>query len=382
MSDAVETVLEPAAAGAAPAPAILPVLLSGGAGSRLWPLSREKQPKQLLALCGERTMIQDTALRVLDPARFGRPLVICNADHRAAIEAQLAEAGIAPSRIALEPMGRNTAPAVAAAALLAMEAGGDPLLLVLPADHYIRDAEAFLAAVETAERAARSGALVTFGITPDSPETGYGYIRRGEALGGVPGAFRVAAFAEKPDRARAEAFLASGEYAWNSGMFLFPAGLLVAELERHAPDVLAAAREAVAKGRADGAVLALDAGAFARAPNISVDYAVMERTDRAAVVPAEMGWTDVGAWSALWDIADKDAGGNAALGDVMLHDSRGNLVRSEGRLTALVGVDDLVVVVTPDAVLVARKDRAQDVKEIVTRLKREGRTEATDNAGG
>ncbi|HYC02575.1 MAG TPA: mannose-1-phosphate guanylyltransferase/mannose-6-phosphate isomerase [Azospirillaceae bacterium] len=361
----------------ASAPTIMPVLLSGGAGSRLWPLSREDRPKQLLPLCGERTMIQDTALRVAAAERFRAPLVICNGAHRDAIEAQLAEAGIAPAAVALEPMGRNTAPAVAAVAVLAAEIDPEALLLVLPADHFIRDTDAFLAAVSTAEKAAAAGNLVTFGITPDRPETGYGYIRRGGDLTGVPGAYRVAEFAEKPDRAKAESFLASGEYSWNSGMFLFPVGVLLAELERHAPDVLAAAQAAVRAGRRDGAVLALDADAFAQAPDISVDYAVMERTDRAAVVPAEMGWTDVGAWPALWDIAAKDGDGNAAAGDVMMVGSRGNLVRSDGMLTALIGVEDLVVVVTGDAVLVAHKDKAQEVKQIVSRLKKEGRPEGT-----
>lgn len=357
-------------------PKILPVLLSGGSGSRLWPMSRELYPKQLLNLCSERSMLQDTAARVQDQAQFLPPLVVCNKEHRFIIAEQLQRVGIQPQAIVLEPVGRNTAAACAVSALLAQAATPDALLLVLPADHLIRDEKAFLAAVETAAAAASAGRLVTFGITPTGPETGYGYIRRGGGIGAAPGVFEVGAFVEKPNRDVAQGYVDSGEYLWNSGMFLFPIGALLAELERHAPDVLEASRAALTAGKADLDFFRLDDQAFAAAPGISIDYAVMERTKAAAVVPCDIGWTDVGAWSALWDVAEKDADGNVRLGDVIVEDARDSYVRSEdGHLTALVGVENVVVVVTDDAVLVADKDRVQDVKAVVERLKKEGRSE-------
>ncbi len=356
-------------------PRIIPVVLSGGSGSRLWPMSRELYPKQLLNLCSERSMLQETAGRVADGVRFEAPLVVCNHEHRFVIGEQLRRIGIAPRGIVLEPMGRNTAAACAVAALIA--AGDDPetLLLFLPADHLIQDIPAFLAAVDTAAAAAAAGNLVTFGITPTAPETGYGYIRKGEPMAGLSGTFHVAAFVEKPTRDVAEGYLADGRHFWNSGMFLFPAALVLEELERHVPAVVEACRQALADGGTDLDFFRLDAAAFSRAPSVSIDVGIMERTDRAAVVPCSIGWTDIGAWSALWEIGAKDGSGNVVLGDVVVEDAANCYVRSEDCLTAVVGIDDVVVVVTDDAVLVAGRDRVQDVKQIVDRLKRDGRDE-------
>ncbi len=356
---------------------IVPVLLSGGAGSRLWPMSREMYPKQLLPLASDKSMLQETALRVADELRFTAPLVICNQEHRFVIAEQMRHLALKAASIILEPVARNTAAACAVAALRACDDDPDALILVLPADHLIRDLNAFAHSVEIAAAAAATGSLVTFGITPTTPETGYGYIRRGADLAGVNGAFKVAEFVEKPERAVAERYVAGGDYAWNSGMFLFPAAKLLDELERHAPAVLAAARRAVEEGSADLDFFRLGEDAFAQAPSISIDYAVMEKTDSAVVVPCDLGWTDVGAWSALWEIGDKDTAGNVAIGDVALEAARNCYVRSEGHLTALVGIEDTVVVVTDDAVLVAGKDKVQDVKAVVERLKRAGRPEPT-----
>lgn len=358
---------------------IIPVLLSGGSGSRLWPVSRERFPKQLLNLCGDRTMIQETALRVGRDFGFADPIVICNQEHRFAIAEQLQEVGIRPTELVLEPFGRNTAPAAAVAARLAARRDPQALVLLLPADHAILAPDAFRAAVATGAVAAQQGKLVTFGIQPTSPETGYGYIEKGEPVSGADGAFAVKQFAEKPKLDVAQAYLAGGRHLWNSGMFLFRADRFVAELERHAADALAAADASIAAARVDLDFLRLDPEAFARAPNISIDFAVMEKTDSAAIVPCDIGWTDVGAWSALWDIAEKDGGGNAVLGDAILVDASNNLVRGEVGLTALVGVKDLVVITTDDAVLVADRARVQDVKAVVDRLKAEGRTERLDH---
>lgn len=358
---------------------IVPVLLSGGSGSRLWPLSRELYPKQFLNLCSDRSLVQETALRVGDPALFAAPLVVCNQGHRFLVAEQLRQSGVTPRGIVLEPLARNTAAACAIAALTVSERDPQALLLVLPADHRIRDLAAFRDAVVTASAAAGTGSLVTFGITPTAPETGYGYIRRGRALSGVEGAFEVAAFVEKPTLEVAQTYLDGGEHVWNSGMFLFPADRLLAELERYAPEVVAACREALAAGHSDLDFFRLDADAFARAPAISIDYAVMERTDRAAVVLCDLGWTDVGAWSALWEIADKDEEGNVAIGDVLLEGAAGCYVRSENHLAAVVGMKDAMVVVVDDAVLVADRNRAQDVKRVVDRLKASGRSEAVNH---
>jgi mannose-1-phosphate guanylyltransferase/mannose-1-phosphate guanylyltransferase/mannose-6-phosphate isomerase len=357
---------------------IHPVILSGGAGTRLWPLSRELFPKQLLPLAGERSLIQDTALRV-GGRGFAAPLVVCNVEHRFAIAEQLRQSGIEGAALLLEPVARNTAAAVAAAAayLAASGAGEHDCLLVLPSDHVILDGAAFLDAVAKAATAAQSGHLVTFGITPTSPETGYGYIRQGDALDAAPGAHAVARFVEKPDLATAQAYLRDGGWSWNSGMFLFPLGALRAELATHAPGVVAAADEAVARATRDLDFVRLDRDAFAAAPSISVDYAVMEKTSHAAVVPAALGWSDVGSWSALWEIGRRDGDGNVAQGDVIAERTRNSYLRSEHRLLATVGVEDMIVVALKDAVLVAARDEAQHVKAIVDRLRKAGRSEAS-----
>ena len=346
---------------------IFPVILSGGSGSRLWPLSRESFPKQLLPLAGPRTMLQETALRVADPALFHPVTVIANAEHRFVIAEQLREIGQTQPTIVLEPVARNTAPAVAAAALIAARTAPDALILVMPADHAVPDPAGFLDAIEAGSAAARAGALVLFGIQPDSPATGYGYIRAGEVLDGA--ARRVEAFVEKPDLATAEGYLADGRYSWNSGIFLLPAEAVIAELEAHEPAVLAAVREALDVAKSDMDFLRLDPEAFAKSPSISIDYAVMERTARAAVVPSSFAWSDVGAWSALWKLAERDGAGNVEIGDTLAVDTRGSYLRTEGPLIATVGVEDLIVVATADAVLVAKRHKDQDVKKVVERLR-------------
>jgi mannose-1-phosphate guanylyltransferase/mannose-1-phosphate guanylyltransferase/mannose-6-phosphate isomerase len=338
-------------------------------------MSREAYPKQLLPLVSESSLLQDTARRVADPALFHAPLLVCNEEHRFIVAEQLRQAGITPQAIVLEPIGRNTAPAVCAAALLLIASDPDALMLVLPSDHILRDVPAFHAACRVALEAAGSGALVTFGITPDRPETGYGYIRRGAALKAVKGGYRVAEFVEKPDEATARGFVAGGKHAWNSGMFLFPCALLIAELELHEPEMVAACRRAVAAAKSDLDFLRLDKESFAAAPSKSVDYALMERTDKAAVVPAELGWNDVGTWSALWDIGVKDESGNVTKGDVVALGAKNSYLRSEGRLVAAIGVEDLIVISTDDVVLVLPRDRAQDVKLLVDRLRAGNRTE-------
>lgn len=354
---------------------IHPVLLSGGSGTRLWPLSRRAFPKQLLPLAGERTLIQETALRVANAAVFAPPIVVCNDEHRFIIAEQLREAGVEPAAIVLEPVARNTAPAIAAAAAMVEQEDPEGILLVLPSDHVIRNAEAFLAAVDTAAEAARRGALTTFGITPQHADTGLGYIRRGNEWTDLTGASDLAEFVEKPDLERAEAFVASGDYAWNSGMFVFPIGPLVTELGRFEPDLMAACRDAVAKSTRDLTFTRLEERAFADATSISIDHAVMERTDRAAVVTADIGWNDVGSWAALWEIGDRDEAGNVSVGDVVLRDVENSYVRSEGRLISAIGVRDLVIVETPDAIFVAPRDRAQEVKEVVAELDAGDRSE-------
>ena len=349
-----------------------PVILSGGVGSRLWPLSRSLFPKQLLALAGDNSLIQDTARRARGP-QFAAPLVVCNADHRFLIAEQMRMAGFMPEAMVLEPQGRNTAPAAAVAALMLAEKDPDATLLLMPADHVIRDQQAFLTAVDSALEAASQGHLVTFGIKPQIPETGYGYVQRGAPLYEKAQAFAVRRFVEKPDRQTAQAYLDAGDYYWNSGMFAFQASTFLAELARLEPDLLAHCRAAVAAGKQDLDFFRLSAPEFEACTSISIDYAVMERTDKAAIVPVEMGWSDIGSWEALWDASNKDEAGNALKGDVLHYGAQNSYLRSEGPLVAAVGVEDLIVVATADAVLVSRKDASQDVKKIVEQLEQGGR---------
>lgn len=346
---------------------ITPVILAGGSGTRLWPLSTEARPKQFQPVAGENSLLRQTALRVRDPARFAPAMVIGNAAQTALIEEALE--GLDVSAILLEPAGRNTAPAIALAALAAQAQGLGDLLLVLPSDHVIVRPEALDAAIAVAERAAASGALVTFGIAPSAPATSYGYIKSGAPLTGVAGAFRVERFVEKPARAVAEAMLAEGGYAWNSGMFLFPVEPLLAEFVRLKPAVLDHCRHALAGASRDGIVIAPEASAFLKAESISIDYAIMEHTQKAAVVPVDPGWSDVGSWDAVWQIADRDADGNVTGGDVLLRDVERSYVRTLGPTTAVIGLSDVIVVNTGDAVIVMPMSRAQDVKHIAEALK-------------
>ena len=344
---------------------VLPVILSGGFGTRLWPASRRRRPKQLLPLVDDRTLLRATAERVRGD-EFLPPVVVCNADHALPIRRELEAAGVPDAELVLEPVARNTAPAVAAAACHVLGRGDDPLLLVLPADHVIADVAAFGEAVALAVPHAGRGHLMTFGARPTRPETGYGYIQVGEPLDGGP-VRRIERFVEKPDRETAERFLAEGAYLWNSGMFLFGASRYLEELERFEPEIVAAVRRAVDRGTTVEGV-ALDPEAFAEAPSTSVDYAVMEHTRSGAVVPFDAGWSDVGSWEALWELGPRDEHDNVLLGDVVALDTKGSYVRSGGRLVATVGLEDAVVVDTADAILVTTRDRAQDVKRLVDEL--------------
>ena len=348
--------------------AVTPVILSGGSGSRLWPVSRASFPKQFWPLLTSHSLIQDTALRAAN-AGLSAPIVVCNEEHRFVVAEHLRGIGITGSRILLEPVGRNSAPAVAAAALLAAEEDPNALLWIMAADAAITDEPALRAALAKACAAALSGHVVTFGITPDKPETGYGYIEVGPALDGLAGVNVVSRFLEKPERAGAEAMLAAGGYLWNSGMFVFTAKTLLEEMQIHAPEVLVSVRKALAGRREDLDFVRLEKAAFTACPDISLDYAVAERTERAAVVPANIGWSDIGSWGALWELGTKDESGNVAQGDVLLEKATNCYVRSDGMLTAVVGLTDAIVVTTEDAVLALHRDHAQDVKRIVDRLK-------------
>ncbi|MCX7034399.1 MAG: mannose-1-phosphate guanylyltransferase/mannose-6-phosphate isomerase [Arenimonas sp.] len=355
---------------------IVPVLLSGGSGTRLWPLSRETHPKQFQPLVGDGSLLQATWRRIEGLAGIAAPIVVANEEHRFMVAEQLRQLGVAPAALLLEPVGRNTAPAIAVAALQAMAGGDDPLLLVLPSDHVIRDVPAFHAAVQAAAPAAGQGALVTFGIMPTGPETGYGYIKAASPPVGA-GVRPVERFVEKPDLATAEAYVASGDYFWNSGMFLFRASRFLDELQRFAPAMVAAARAALAGAQRDADFLRLDRAAFEACPADSIDYAVMEKTDAAAVLPINVGWSDVGSWSALWEIADQDPDGNAHHGDVIALGCSNTLAWGGRRLVSLLGLKDVIVVDTDDALLVAARDQVQQVKDIVARLKAEKRPEAS-----
>jgi mannose-1-phosphate guanylyltransferase len=361
---------------------LTPVILCGGTGTRLWPLSRASYPKQYWALAGagDATLLQQTQQRLSGIEGLQAPLLICNEDHRFIVAEQMRQIGVEPAGILLEPMGRNTAPAVAVAALQATGRGEDPLLLVLAADHVIRDAAAFRATVSAGMAAAEAGQLVTFGIVPTAPETGYGYIEAAEPLrtgaGTVQQPVPIARFVEKPDRATAEEFLSTGRFTWNSGMFLFKASAILSELERLAPEVVSACRGALEHDCTDLDFLRLEREAFAGCPTVAIDVAVMEKTDRGAVLPLEAGWSDVGSWSALWETADQDDDGNVLRGRVIQEASRNCYLRSEHRLVVGLGVEDLVVVETDDVVLVSHRDRAQDVKSIVGLLEQEGARES------
>ncbi len=353
---------------------LIPVLLSGGVGSRLWPVSRESYPKQFLPLAGEQSMLLQTLARVSGLDAVAEPLVVCNDDHRFMVAEQLRSQGQRASAIVLEPVGRNTAPAVAVAALQALSQDPEAVLLVLPADHVIKDVAAFQAAVAAGLPQAQAGKLVTFGIVPTAPETGYGYIRRGEALGNE--VYQLAEFVEKPDAQRAQQYVDSGDYRWNSGMFLLGASAYLEELKRLQPAMYAACEKALSLSQKDLDFIRLNAETFGECPSDSIDYAVMEHTDRAVVVSLDCGWSDVGSWASLWEVAERDDQNNVLSGDVLCEDVSNSYLRSGERLLAAVGVDNLVVVETADAVLVADKDRVQDVKAIVTRLKAGGRSEA------
>jgi mannose-1-phosphate guanylyltransferase/mannose-6-phosphate isomerase len=354
---------------------LVPVILCGGSGSRLWPMSRRLLPKQFLPLVTEHTLLQDTVLRLRGLDGCGAPVAVLNHEHRFLAAEQLQALDVTPRSMLLEPIGRNTAPAVAAAALLVAAEEPDAVLLVLPADHLVADVPAFHAAVRKAAAIAREGLLVTFGIAPTFPATGFGYIEAGEPIAPHDGAFRIRRFVEKPDAQRAQAFIAKGGYFWNGGMFAFTAGAFLAELERLRPEILAATKKAMANAARDLDFLRLDRDAFAACPSDSIDYAVMERTDRGAVVRAEMGWSDVGSWSALWETGTQDASGNVARGDVWLHDAARCYVRADSRHVSVLGAEDLVIVETDDALLVAARDRVEEVKEVVARLDRQQRSE-------
>lgn len=367
-----------------PDPQIIPVVLSGGSGTRLWPVSREKHPKQLQPLLGDESLLQNT-LRRLEGLPLGAPIIVSNQEYRFITAEQLRQLGLAKWTLLLEPVGRNTAPALTAAALYASRDGADPVLLTTPADHHVRDAEAFRAAVLRGLPEAEAGALVTFGILPDRPETGYGYIETRVGAGDTAhgAAIDLLAFREKPDAATAQAYVAGGRHFWNSGIFMLRASVWLKAIGHFAPEILATCTRAVAAAKDDGDFVRLDATAFAASPADSIDYAVMEKLPAATVpgiparvVPLAVGWSDVGAWDALWQAIARDADGNAVKGDVWLEDAHGNLVIAEHGLVACIGCEDMVVVATADAVLVAPKARTQEVKRIVSRLKAAGRSEA------
>jgi len=362
---------------------IIPVILAGGSGTRLWPLSRELQPKQMLTLTDHHTMLQNTLLRLAGMAETAHPIVICNEAYGAMVDSQLRDIDMPALAIFLEPVGRNTAPAVAVAALKAAANNPDALILVLPADHLIQNISAFHAALKLGIGFGQQGGLVTFGIVPDRPETGYGYIHKGNPVqvhqnpgpdNGNAG-FSIAEFVEKPDIQTARHYVSSGDYCWNSGMFMFPVAGVLTELRRFVPEIVGACERAMAEGRAESDFFYLDHAAFTACPSDSIDYAVMEKTRHGVMIPLNAGWDDVGSWEALWKVGEKDASGNVVSGDVICVDTENTFVRSESRLVTVLGVRDLAIVETPDAILVSALSNTQGVKQIVDRLKSQKRPE-------
>jgi len=357
---------------------VIPVILCGGTGTRLWPLSRESYPKQFLPLVSERSLVEETARRAMG-AGCATPVIVCNQEHRFLVAEQMRLAGIANPTILLEPTGRDSAPAVAAAATLVAESDRDAVLWIMAADAVVTDLEAQYEALRHATRAAVQGLIVTFGMRPTAPETAFGYIEIGPALDGLPSVHAVRQFLEKPHAGKAAELVASGRHLWNSGMFVATARTLLAELARYAPEVLEAVGDAVSRRVHDLDFVRLEPAAFAASPKISIDHAVAERTTRCAVIPADLGWSDVGSWGALWDIAERDRDGNATIGDVAIQDAQDCYVRSDGILTAVVGLRDAVVVVTKDAVLAMDRGHAQNIKGIVDTLRRQARPEAVSH---
>ncbi|MBU1330674.1 MAG: mannose-1-phosphate guanylyltransferase/mannose-6-phosphate isomerase [Gammaproteobacteria bacterium] len=357
---------------------MIPVILSGGSGSRLWPLSRKQYPKQFLALTGTDTLFQQTLKRLAFDG-MQPPILVCNKEHRFIVQEQLQAQNLASQALLLEPFGRNTAPAVAMAAMKLVGQGRDELMLVLPADHVIDDQPAFQKALNLARETAEKGEMVLFGIPATRPETGYGYIKSVADDALPEGVIRVQRFVEKPDEARAREFVASGDYFWNSGMFLFRASRYLEELQRHEPDIYDTCLLALERSETDGDTVNIDVATFECCPDNSIDYAVMERTNRACVVPLNAGWNDVGSWSSIWDVHAKDANGNVTKGDVTVHDSRNCLVHGNGKLVSVIGLDDIVVVETKDAMMIAHKDRVQDVKTVVNQLDAQGRSETQNH---
>ncbi|HCH51338.1 MAG TPA: mannose-1-phosphate guanylyltransferase/mannose-6-phosphate isomerase [Proteus sp.] len=355
---------------------IYPVIMAGGSGSRLWPLSRELYPKQFLKISEGASMLQQTFSR-LSGFEHKPPMVICNEEHRFIAAEQIRAGGFSHSGIILEPIGRNTAPAIALAAFQALKEGkdSDPILLVLAADHFIDDISAFTEAIKSGETFAKDDQLVTFGVVPESPETGYGYIKRGQSQSDDDSGFKVDSFVEKPSFDVAKRYVESGDYYWNSGLFMFKASLYLKELKQHSPKIYEACERSLVDAQPDLDFIRVHQSAFEVCPNDSIDYAVMEKTTKATVVPMKAGWSDVGSWSALWDVSNKDHDQNATKGDVIAVNSKGNYLHSENKLIATVGVSNLIVVETKDAILVADKAQVQDVKAVVNQLKSEGRTE-------
>lgn len=357
--------------------AIYPVILSGGSGTRLWPLSRSMQPKQFIRLLKDQklTLLGATLKRLSSEDGFAAPIILCNNDHRFLVQEECEALEITPEAIVLEPVARNTAPAIAVAALLAQRRDPDAVIAVMPSDHIVADVSAFIAAVRDASKVAVDRSLVLLGVTPTQPHTGYGYIKRGSKRAGDVVSYDVASFSEKPDAATAESYLRDGSYFWNSGIFVLHAATFLSELSKHQPKIVEAARAALAGAAEDLGFLRLAADAFAASPSISVDYAVMEKTSKAVVLPLTVGWSDLGSWTSLWEAAAQDASGNAVNGDAVLHDTTGSYVHATKSLIATIGVRDLIIVETPDALLVADKNRAQDVSAVVKQLRGSGRIE-------